>query len=359
MLVRRLALAAAGLTLVLIVAGGLVTNTDSGLACPDWPTCFGSPFPKMVGGVLVEHTHRLIAGLVGFLSVLLALLLLKRDAMPRFGWLLSLLFAPLVLIGAFWAAAVVAKTGVMPALPAAFALSGFAGCLATLARARGEARLAVGAVILVLAQGLLGGATVVYRLPPTILVAHLGTSMLFFSTLLVLAFRLNAPALSTPAQAPRGLLWLTTGAVYFQILLGATVRHTGSGLVCVDFPLCHGALWPTGVHPAFHLHMAHRAFALAVTALVMLVSARLWRAPDPASRRLARAAPALVVLQIALGILTIVTFKELLSVTGHLLVGALLLSTFVSLLVRTWPAESTATALGAAERRPSLAQASS
>ena len=61
MWVRRLAAAAAFLTLVLIVAGGLVTNTDSGLACPDWPTCFGSPMPHMIGGVAVEHTHRLIA----------------------------------------------------------------------------------------------------------------------------------------------------------------------------------------------------------------------------------------------------------------------------------------------------------
>ena len=62
MWVRRLAVAAAFLTLVLIVAGGLVTNTDSGLACPDWPTCFGSPMPHMVGGVAVEHTHRVVDG---------------------------------------------------------------------------------------------------------------------------------------------------------------------------------------------------------------------------------------------------------------------------------------------------------
>src|SRR5438270_6506361 len=101
MWVRRLAVAAALLTLVLIVAGGLVTNTDSGLACPDWPTCFGSPMPKMVGGVAVEHTHRLIASAVGFLTALLALLLLSRDGMRRLGWLTTAVFTPLVLAGAF------------------------------------------------------------------------------------------------------------------------------------------------------------------------------------------------------------------------------------------------------------------
>ncbi len=334
MWVRRLALAAAGLTLALIVAGGLVTNTDSGLACPDWPLCFGSPLPKMVGGVLVEHSHRLIAGTVGLLTVLLCLALL-RGSLQRAAAVVAPLF---VLGGAFDSAHVVRTAGALPMVPALVCLAGFAGCLWLLARAAtGEARLAVGALILVLAQGLLGGATVVYKLPPTVLVLHLGTSMLFFSTLLVLALRLSAPLL--PAIEPRegrALLWLTTGALYLQILLGATVRHTGAGLICTDLPLCRGALWPSHVHPAVHLHMAHRALALIVAALVIFVSPRLWRmSGDWLTLLLARAAPVLVLVQIALGVLTIATFKELFSVTGHLLVGALLLATFVSLLVRT------------------------
>ena len=66
-MIRRLSAAAALLTLALIVAGGVVTNTDSGLACPDWPTCYGSVVPPMVGNVAVEHTHRLVATAVGLL----------------------------------------------------------------------------------------------------------------------------------------------------------------------------------------------------------------------------------------------------------------------------------------------------
>src|SRR6185295_15319185 len=70
--VHRFAVATAVATFLLILIGGLVHGTGSSLACPDWPTCYGSFFPKMEGGVLVEHSHRLAAGTVAILTVLLA-----------------------------------------------------------------------------------------------------------------------------------------------------------------------------------------------------------------------------------------------------------------------------------------------
>jgi len=129
-------------------------------------------------------------------------------------------------------------------------------------------------------------------------------------------------------------------APYFQIVLGAAIRHTGAGLICTDLPYCRGALWPIGVHPAVHLHMLHRAVAFAVLALVSVNAFRLARASTGVVRALAWAGPVLVLAQIALGILTIVTFKDLLPVTAHLLVAALLLADLVSLLVLTRPAEA-------------------
>src|SRR4051794_20116413 len=161
MWVRRLAAAAAFLTLVLIVAGGLVTNTDSGLACPDWPTCFGSPMPHMIGGVAVEHTHRLIATAGGLCTLGLCI-----RALPRRLWLLLCgVFAPLLLGSAFVAARLQQRDGALPVVPSLLVLGGFAGCAWAFGRARGPGRLSVLALALVMAQGLLGGLTVVYRLP--------------------------------------------------------------------------------------------------------------------------------------------------------------------------------------------------
>jgi heme A synthase len=333
MWVRRLAVAAGCLTVVLIVAGGLVTNTDSGLACPDWPTCFGSPMPRMVGGVAVEHTHRLIATAVGLCTLGMCI-----GTLPRRLWLLLCgVFAPVLLGGAIAFARLQQRDGSLPALPALLVLLGFSGCAWAFLRAGGTGRLAVLALALVMAQGLLGGLTVIYRLPPTVLVLHLATSMLFLSVALVLAWRLS----SSPARVARTpLLWATAGLTYVQIVLGATIRHTGAGLVCTDLPYCRGAWWPTGVHPSVHLHMLHRALAFAVLALVVWNAVRLSRGATFGVRLLAWAGPALTVVQMVLGVLTILTFKDLLPVTGHLLFAALLLADLVSLLALARPAEA-------------------
>ena len=113
------------------------------------------------------------------------------------------------------------------------------------------------------------------------------------------------------------------------------MRHTGAGLVCTDLPYCRGAWWPTDVHPMVHLHMAHRAFAFAVLVLVAWSAAKIARETRGAVRMLALAAPALVLAQIVLGVLTILTFKDLVPLTAHLMVGALLLADCVALLALT------------------------
>src|SRR5256712_9531097 len=84
---HRFAVLTAGATLVLIFVGALVTSTGSGLAVPDWPLSFGQVFPPMVGGGLFEHGHRLVAALVGLLTVALMVLLTQWESGIWFRWL--------------------------------------------------------------------------------------------------------------------------------------------------------------------------------------------------------------------------------------------------------------------------------
>jgi heme A synthase len=281
---RKFAAALASLTFVLLLMGGLVHNTRSSLACPDWPLCFGSAFPKMEGGVLVEHSHRLVATTVGLLTTLLMVLLVRRGRRERDGGLIA---------------------------------------------------LGVGAFACVLGQGLLGGLTVIYRLPTLVSTAHLAVSMLFFSLLLYVVFRLR-PAGDRP-RAPattrvRRATAIGAATVYAQMVLGALMRHLGAGLACVDMPLCHGQLWPAGVHPNVLLHVAHRLLGVIVLAVVVTVAVIVVReAPDRRTRAMALLAPTLVVGQILLGVWSIVSFLDAVPVTAHLGVAALLLADLWSL----------------------------
>lgn len=305
---HRFALATALATFVLLLIGGIVHGTGSSLACPDWPTCFGSFFPEMKGNVLVEHGHRLVASAVGLFTIVLAVLLSFDKGRRR-----------LFHLGLF-------------------------------------------AVGLVCFQGLLGGLTVIYRLPTLISAAHLATSMLFFSLLVAIAC-LTRPtgaakgSASTPSAWParqsvspgaHTLLLLTTLLTYAQIALGGLVRHTGAGLACLDLPLCHGRVLPLSEHPTVLIQALHRLNALAVGGLAVVVAVlvlRTVRATDgrgAGARVLAWALPVLVLGQITLGVLSVLSFLGLFYVTAHLGVAALLLGSLVALsfLLRPDPALS-------------------
>jgi heme A synthase len=276
----RLALATASATFVLLMIGGVVHATGSSLACPDWPLCYGQVFPAMTGGVLFEHGHRLAAATVALLTASLAVLVFLRR------------------------------------------------------RDRTLRALAALAVALVLVQAALGGITVVYKLPLLVSTGHLATSMAFFSTVIYLAHRLR-PAERPPAAAgPRWLVGAAALATYAQLVLGAFVRHTGSGLACnTRLPLCDGVLWPS-FGPA-QLHMAHRVAGVALAVIVLAACVRPAREAlrDGATARaaLALAAPALAAIQIALGLLTVATYVSVPIVTLHLAVGALLLADLLAL----------------------------
>ncbi len=287
---RRIAVATAVATFCLLLIGGLVHNTRSSLACPDWPLCFGSAFPKMVGGVFYEHSHRLAATTVGLLTIVLTIMMFVRGG--RLGL------------------------------------------------------LGLGALGLVIAQGVLGGITVIFRLPTLVSTSHLAVSLLFFCYLIWLAFRMR-PSTAQPVplgRVARRLVAIAAASVYLQSLLGALMRHLGAGLACVDFPLCRGAVWPSGEHPSVLLHATHRLAAVAVGVLVIAAAVAVWRSTaSRALKLLAAALPVIVVAQITLGALSVLTFLGVAPVTAHLGGAALLLADLVCLHLATRSTAAAAT----------------
>ena len=174
----RLALATLGATCVLILLGGLVTNTGSALAVPDWPNTFGYnmvlfPWSRMVGGILYEHSHRLMGMLVGLLTLALAAALWREGGRLR--------------------------------------------------------RLGLIAVVAVIAQGVLGGLRVVL-LQDTLAIFHGCLAQAFFAVLAVIAL-MTAPRARVAAPpiepALKGLAVLAAVLVYVQIVFGALLTHAG------------------------------------------------------------------------------------------------------------------------------------
>jgi heme A synthase len=280
MIEHRLAFITTCVCFALIIAGGLVHATGSGLACPDWPLCHGEFFPSMHGGVLFEHGHRLIALTVALLTTGLSFVTWRRRS-------------PLT-------------------------------------------KMALGGLALVLAQATLGALTVKWKLPMVVKTAHLSVSMAFFSLLIVMTVRsrrVPATAAVVPAGARR-MLGVAALAAYLQIVLGSLVRHTGSGLACSTLFLCQGRAWPSW-GPA-RLQMLHRFGAVIVAVLVIAATARVGRAlRRGGGSRLLRVAAvlphALVLVQIGLGVESVRRFLDIATVTTHMGVGALLLADLVAL----------------------------
>ena len=185
---HRFALFTAFSTLCLIIAGALVTSNDAGLSVPDWPLSYGQLMPPMIGGIFYEHGHRMIASFVGLLTIVLAVWLWKAESR---GW--------------------VKKLGLA----------------------------AIGAVI---AQGLLGGMTVIFLLPLAVSVSHACLAQLFFCMIVSLAW-LTSPSWQRQREEPgprlpdrgapplRALCLTANAAVFLQLLMGAALRHKGLGII--------------------------------------------------------------------------------------------------------------------------------
>lgn len=281
----------ATVTVALIFIGALVTSTGSGLAVPDWPLSFGQVFPPMVGGVLYEHGHRLAAAFVGMLTVTLTVLMTRWEPRRWVRW------------------------------------------------------VARGALLAVVLQGLLGGLTVLLRLPTVVSVAHACLAQAFLCLTVLLAvctgsgwYRQTSTIAEAERSALRLLAGVTTGLIYAQLIVGALMRHTGAGLAIPDFPLAFGRVIPPFDGPGVAIHFAHRVGALVIlVSLGWTVLRVLWR--YHAERLLLRPAlalAALLLVQLTLGALTIWTHRAVLPMTAHVAVGATVLATSFVLTLRVF-----------------------
>ncbi len=299
---HRFAVFTAAATLLLICAGGIVTSKGVGLAVPDWPNTFGYnmftfPISKWVGGVFYEHTHRLIASWVGMLTTILVVWLWIRE--PR-AWLR-------------W--------------------------------------LGIGAFLAVVTQGVLGGLRVT-QLKDELGIFHGALAQLFFVLVCLIAlftsrWRLHSEA--NGAGGARRYFAAVTCLIFLQLVIGATMRHQHAGLAIPDFPLAYGEWWPATDSPAIErynsmrmenvavhpitasgvmLQMIHRILAVVIGLCVLAAGALAlrkygWGSPGG---KLAAFWCVLIVLQVVLGVATVLTNKSADIATAHVAVGAVSLA---------------------------------
>jgi heme a synthase len=303
-------------TLLLICSGGMVTSKNVGLAVPDWPTTFGYnmflfPVSKWVGGILFEHTHRLMGSVVGFLTIILTVWLWRSEDRR---WVRSL--------------GVIALVGVI-------------------------------------LQGILGGLRVT-MMKDDIGIFHACVAQAFLGLLVVIALvttkfwrsLANHGIDLQKIAAIKMLVLAITIAIYLQLGLGATMRHQHRDLAILDFPTANGAWIPDTSAAALGkvnawrdarglsdvtafqiwLQMAHRFVAFIIAVAVIAFAVRVLRdAPRFAAlKRLALLWVVLVVCQIALGAWTIWSNKAADVATAHVALGAVMLSFGVSISAICW-----------------------
>jgi len=308
----------------LIVAGALVTSTKSGDAVPDWPLSYGTLAPTMIGGILYEHSHRLIAGLTGILITILAIWLWRKYPNQKLRWLG---------VAAFLAVVFQAVLGGLRVLVVSTASVQNAAVSVTGISSIETNRLIVAIIHGCLAQSIL--------------------ALLFAIVLFTSRSWLQERVTEFPGNPPRqlrGLSIILLSVVFGQLILGAVVRHTGAGLSIPDFPLAFGGLIPPFgnlpvnpymPHPfSYHeyvvkvaVHFAHRLVGFSIVAFIVYLFVKYRSLPRLG--KYVKILTGLIVVQIFLGGLNIWTHISILSTVLHVVTGSLILAGSVILVLWT------------------------
>lgn len=289
---QGLALTTAASTYALLVLGGVVRATGSGLACPDWPMCHGQLIPPLEGPILIEYAHRLDALWVSLLIVASAFVAWRYHRSDR-----SILY-PAVL-----------------------------------------------GVPLLIAQIMLGGLTVLLELPPGIVLLHLATALgLLASTVITatIAFASSAPMQASGSQAAdrsAALAWMTTLATFALLLSGGYVVRSGASLACPDWPLCLGQFLPAPRGPGIDIQLTHRFAAAAVGVLLALLALHAWRTRQhpPRLALLALLSLSLYGVQVLVGASVVVWQLPVALRALHLALGSALWAALVAIAALSYP----------------------
>jgi heme a synthase len=297
---RNLSIASLVLTYGLIILGGWVRATNSGLSCPDWPTCYGqwwlTPAEFAALGdvgysyfqVMLEWVHRLIAGVfLGPLILVIAVIAFFRRHVDRGGW-----------------------------------------------------HLALGICFVLLIQAKIGGITVLDANSPWSVALHLGNALFLFTLLIYFTIRL-LPAHHFAAPEPGWWqpflsgLWLV---VLGTMLTAAVTAKSGASLACYEWPACNGGWLPDLGDPQVRIHFLHRTLAALTGVGVLAFLVLAYNGDNPILRRLALAATALVVAQVTLGALVIVLLVPVWAAVAHQAIGVLLFAVVAAALGTVWRA---------------------
>jgi len=253
-IVRRIAWVTVGFTYFLIALGGTVRVSDSGLSCPDWPLCFGQAFALAGLHALLEEFHRYAASIVSVLIIALVISVLVWARKER-----QILIPSLVL------------------------------------------------PVLLVVQIVLGGLTVLWKLPPEIITAHLGTALAIFAMVITVAVMSGEakPSKEHPDKTRKFVRLAITNAllVYGLMLSGSYVVGSSATLACPGWPLCGTPpQWAIQYHLA-DINSFHRLVAVFVGLVLIwtLISALRRRKVAPGQAWVALVAGVLFVAQSSVG----------------------------------------------------------
>jgi cytochrome c oxidase assembly protein subunit 15 len=306
------------LTLFLIFLGALVKSTESGLSVPDWPTTYGKfmfayPLDKMAGGIKYEHTHRMLASIIGLMTLILSVWLLRQKKMAR--WI---------------------------------------------------KRLGLFAFLTVVVQGILGGLTVKFFLPVWLSTFHGVLAQTFFLIVIFIAYavsierqhRWNLEEESYTPQFMQSAI-LLLALVYIQLIIGNIMRHSQAGLAVPDFPTMGWTFLP-GFHQAWldkinawrfennldpvnwsqvTIHLLHRFWAFLILLQMLWLNQVAYKEclKRPMILKTLYWLNIAVVLQITFGISTLISRKEVYTTTTHVTMGAVVLALSFLMVLRASP----------------------